>query len=102
MGYAGIVGDPYRRNPSRHHPSIRFRLKGALHSGISVDEALERVHLSQDTSYLMHDVSMGHSGKISLKLRVRFISSPSPYRPLLISFAVFSGPVTAQTYIAHY
>ncbi|KAI0274332.1 hypothetical protein BGY98DRAFT_920873 [Russula aff. rugulosa BPL654] len=69
MGYVGIVGDPYRRNPSGHNTSIKFRLKGAQHSGISVNEALERVRLSQGTSYLMHDVSMDHSGKISLKIR---------------------------------
>lgn len=102
MGYVGIVGDPYRRNPSGHNTSIKFRLKGAQHSGISVNEALERVRLSQGTSYLMHDVSMDHSGKISLKIRVRFISPPSPYRLLLIRFAVFSGQDTAQTYIAYH
>lgn len=83
MGYAGIVGDPYRRHPSGHpsgHTAIKFRLKGSTHSGISVNEALERVRLSQGNAYLMHDVSMDMSGKISLKIRVRFISSRLPHR----------------------
>ncbi|KAF8495175.1 hypothetical protein F5888DRAFT_1616191 [Russula emetica] len=70
MGYVGIVGDPYRdrRHPSGH-TAIKFRLKGSTHSGISVNEALERVRLSQGNAYLMHDVSMDMSGKISLKIR---------------------------------
>lgn len=83
MGYAGIVGDPYRRHPNGHpsgHTTIKFRLKGSTHSGISVNEALERVRLSQGNAYLMHDVSMDMSGKISLKIRVRFISSRLPHR----------------------
>jgi hypothetical protein len=83
MGYVGIVGDPYRGHSGRHpsgHTSIKFRLKGSTHSGISVKEALERARLSQGNAYLMHDVSMDMSGKISLKIRVRFISSRSPRR----------------------
>jgi len=69
MGYVGIVGDPYRRHPSGHNTSIKFRLKGSQQPGISVNEALERVRLSQGNGYLMHDVSMDRSGKISLKIR---------------------------------
>jgi hypothetical protein len=72
MGFAGIVGDPYRGHTGRHpsgHTSIKFRLKGSTHSGISVSEALDRVRLSQGNAYLMHDVSMDMSGKISLKIR---------------------------------
>ena len=78
MGYVGIVGDPYRSQGGHgrgHNTSIKFRLKGAQHSGISVKEALERVRLSQGTAYLMHDLSMDMSGKISLKIRVCFDSS---------------------------
>ncbi len=78
MGYAGIVGDPYRRPGG--HVTVKFRLKGAGHSGISVSEALERARLSQGNSYLLHDVSMDGTGKISLRIRVRLISSPSPHR----------------------
>jgi uncharacterized protein DUF6741 len=78
MGYAGIVGDPFRRPGG--HVTVKFRLKGATHSGISVSEALERVRLSQGNSYLLHDVSMDASGKISLRIRVRLISSRSPHR----------------------
>jgi len=59
--------------------AIKFRIKGSTHSGISMSEALDRVRLSQGNAYLMHDVSMDMSGKISLKIRVRFISSPSPH-----------------------
>jgi hypothetical protein len=76
-GFAGIVGDPYRGHSGRHpsgNTSIKFRLKGSAHSGISVGEALDRVRLSQGSAYLMHDVSRDMSGKISLKIRVRFIS----------------------------
>jgi hypothetical protein len=72
MGFAGIVGDPYRGHTGRHpsgHTSIKFRLKGSTHSGISVSEALDRVRLSQGNAYLMHDVSVDMSGKISLKIR---------------------------------
>jgi len=79
IGYAGIVGDPYRGHSGRHpggRAPIKFRLKGAQQSGISVNEALDRVRLSQGTGYLMHDVSMDMTGKISLKVRVRFIFSP--------------------------
>lgn len=79
MGFAGIVGDPYRGHSGRHpsgHTAIKFRLKGSTHSGISVSEALDRVRLSQGNAYLMHDVCKDMSGKISLKIRVRFISSP--------------------------
>jgi hypothetical protein len=86
MGYMGIVGDPDRRQPTGH-TTIKFRLKGSQYPGISVKEALERARLSQGNSYLMHDVSMDMSGKISLKIRVRFISSRSPRRLLLIHFA---------------
>lgn len=68
MGYAGIVGDPFRRHPTGH-TAIKFRLKGSTHSGISVNEALERRRLSQGNAYLMHDVSVDTSGKISLKIR---------------------------------
>jgi hypothetical protein len=67
MGYAGIVGDPFRRHPSGH-TVIKFRLKGAQHSGISVNDALDRVRLSQGNGYLVHDISMGGS-KIDLKIR---------------------------------
>ena len=74
MGYAGIVGDPFRRHPSGH-TTIKFRLKGSAHSGISVNEAIERARLSQGTAYLLHDISMDMSGKMDLKVRVRFISS---------------------------
>jgi hypothetical protein len=111
MGYAGIVGDPYRGHTGRHpsgHTTIKFRLKGSTHSGISVNEALERMRLSQGSAYLMHDVSMDMSGKISLKIRVRFSSSPSPRRLLLIRltdvtcFCVISGRVTVQTSTAYH
>jgi hypothetical protein len=80
-GFAGIVGDPYRGRSGRHpsgHSAIKFRLKGSTHSGISVSEALDRVRLSQGNAYLMHDVSVDMSGKISLKIRVRYVSFPRP------------------------
>jgi len=83
LGYAGIVGDPYRGDPYRRpggHVTIKFRLKGATHSGISVSEALDRARLSQGSAYLMHDVSMDMTGKISIRIRVCLISSPSPHR----------------------
>lgn len=72
LGYAGIVGDPYRGDPYRRpggHVTIKFRLKGATHSGISVSEALDRARLSQGSAYLMHDVSMDMTGKISIRIR---------------------------------
>jgi hypothetical protein len=72
MGYAGFVGEPHRGHTGRHpsgQTAIKFRLKGSAHSGISVNEALERMRLSQGNAYLMHDVSMDMSGKISLKIR---------------------------------
>ena len=77
--FAGISGDPYRGHSGRHpsgHTAIKFRLKGSTHSGISVRSALDRVRLSQGNAYLMHDVCTDMSRKISLKIRVRFISSP--------------------------
>jgi hypothetical protein len=77
------VGDPYHGYSGRHpsgHSAIKFRLTRSTHSGISVREALDRVPLSQGNAYLMRDVSMDMSGKISLKVRVRFISSPSSHR----------------------
>jgi hypothetical protein len=67
MGYAGIVGDPYHRPGGR--VTIKFRLKGSTHSGISVGEALERVRLSQGNGYLMRDIAPDMYGKISLKVR---------------------------------
>jgi hypothetical protein len=84
MGYAGTIGDPYYGHSGRHpsgHTAIKFRLKGSTHSGITVKEALDRVRLSQANAYLMHDVSVDMSNNISLKIRVRFISSPSPVDP---------------------
>jgi hypothetical protein len=70
MGYAGIVGDPYHRPGG--NVTIKFRLKGSNHHGISVAEALDRVRLSQGNTYLMHDIAPDMYGKISLKVRVRF------------------------------
>jgi len=67
MGFAGIVGDPYHRPGG--NVTIKFRLKGSNHHGISVAEALERVRLSQGNSYLMHDIAPDMYGKISLKVR---------------------------------
>jgi hypothetical protein len=67
MGYAGIVGDPYHRPGG--NVTIKFRLKGANHSGISVAEALDRQRLSQSNGYLMHDIAPDMYGKISLKVR---------------------------------
>lgn len=72
MGYAGIVGDPYRGHSGRHHGGhapVKFRVKGSQQSGISVNEALDRVRLSSGTGYMMHDLCMDMSGKISLKIR---------------------------------
>ena len=76
MEYERIFGDPYRAHPS--NTSIKFHLEGSQHSGISVNEALERVRLSQGTVYYMHDLSAGYSDKISLKIRVRFIFPRPP------------------------
>lgn len=75
MGYAGIVGDPYHRPGG--NVTIKFRLKGSNHHGISVAEALERARLSQGNSYLMHDIAPDMYGKISLKVRVRLLSFAS-------------------------
>ena len=61
-----------------HNTSITFRLKGARHSGVSVNEAIERARLSKDTAYL---VSPDMSSKISVRVRVRFVSSPSFLEP---------------------
>jgi hypothetical protein len=109
IGYAGIVGDPYRGHSGRHHGGrapIKFRLKGSQQSGISVNEALERVRLSQGTGYLMHDISMDMSGKISLKVRVRIIFSPHRLFVIhmtdVIWYYVNSGRVTARTSIAYH
>jgi hypothetical protein len=73
MGYAGIVGDPYHRPGGS--VTIKFRLKGSNHHGISVADALERVRLSQGNAYLMHDISPDMYGKIQLRIRVRLLSS---------------------------
>jgi hypothetical protein len=73
MGYAGVVGDPSFHHRPGGHVTIKFRLKGATHSGISVAEALERVRISQGSGYLMHDILPNlYSKNISLRVRVRF------------------------------
>ena len=70
--------DLHRRHSGGRNTSVKFRLKGAQHSGVSVKEALERgARLLQDTAYLMHDFSMDMSGKISVEVRVRLVSSSS-------------------------
>lgn len=73
MGYAGYVGDPsFQHHRPGGHVTIKFRLKGATHSGISVAEALERVRMSQGNGYLMHDILPDmYSKHISLRVRVR-------------------------------
>ena len=76
MGDVRIVGDLYRRRPSV--TSIKFRLMGSQHPGVSVNEVLERMRLAHQTGYLMHDLSVDDSGKISLKIRVRFITPRPP------------------------
>jgi len=71
MGYAGIVGDPSYHHRPGGHVTIKFRLKGAAHSGISVADALERVRMSQSHAYTMHEIAPDMSGKLSLRVRVR-------------------------------
>ena len=69
----------HQAETTTRHTTIKFRLKGATHRGISVNEAIESVRLSQHNVYLVQDISMDMSGKMKLKVRVRFISSPSPH-----------------------
>ena len=67
---------PITTRVSSGHTAIKFRLKGSTHGGISVNQAIERVRLSQGTANLrLHDISMDMSGKMELKVRVRFISA---------------------------
>jgi hypothetical protein len=76
MGYAGIFGDPYHHHRLGGHVTIKFRLKGATHPGISVAEALEKARISQGNGYLMYDIVPNIDKNISLKVRVRLFPSP--------------------------
>ncbi|KAI0288256.1 hypothetical protein BC826DRAFT_916038 [Russula brevipes] len=69
MGHAGFGGmDPYYRPGGRIN--IKFRLKGAQHSGVSIAEIHHGARISQGSGYLLHDVApdMYHR-KITLKIR---------------------------------
>jgi len=69
MGYGvgGYTPDMYHRPGGR--VTVKFRLKGEPHSGISVAEALNRERLSQSHGYMMHDIAPDMLGRITLKVR---------------------------------
>lgn len=68
MGMGYVPHDMYHRPGGRI--TVKFRLKGENHSGISVHEALNRERLSQSNAYLMHDIAPDMSSRITLKVRV--------------------------------
>ena len=68
MGMGYTPHDMYHRPGGR--VTVKFRLKGESHSGISVNEALNRERLSQSQAYLLHDIAPDMSGRITLKVRV--------------------------------
>ena len=71
---------PLSDNHSSGHTAIKFHLMGSTHSGVSVNQAIERVRLSQATVNPLHDISVDMSGKMKLRVKVRFIASSSPHR----------------------
>lgn len=67
MGMGYVPHDMFHRPGGRI--TVKFRLKGENHSGISVHEALDRERLSQSNAYLMHDIAPDMSSRITLKVR---------------------------------
>jgi hypothetical protein len=72
MGFGGGYAPEYHRPGGR--VTVKFRLKGVSHSGISVNEALHRERLSQNHGYMMHDIAPDMLGRITLKVRVRCLT----------------------------
>jgi hypothetical protein len=83
MGYGvgGYAPEMYHRPGGR--VTIKFRLKGETHSGISVAEALNRERLSQGQGYMMHDIAPDMLGRITLKVRVSYLALSPPYNKLI-------------------
>jgi hypothetical protein len=78
MGFgAGYAPDMYHRPGGR--VTIKFRLKGESHPGISLADAVNREPLSQGRGYMMHDIAPDMLGRITLKVRVRCLPSPLPF-----------------------
>jgi hypothetical protein len=70
MGHGGFGMDPHYRPGGRIN--LKFRLKGAQHSGVSIAEIYHGARISQGSGYLLHDIAPDmYRQKITLKIRVR-------------------------------
>jgi hypothetical protein len=71
MGRRESISVPFHRLGRRI--ALKFRLKGAAKSGISLRQALYRERLSQRNTYSLHDIAPNMSGMITLRVRVRIL-----------------------------
>lgn len=70
--------DAYRRPSSTH---IKFKRKGAFSAGINLGEAQDRVRLSGNESYRMHDFHADSRNRIHLRVKVCSVSKVLSHLP---------------------